>query len=111
MNERNELLMLLKQKTTDAMYPPILERKIEEFALEQLVFFLEESTRVLKNDRFIDKEILQEIVSSSISIKAEAERVDSIFLKEIGSKLDKCLNLIIIGESIDDRKPGVPRII
>jgi len=111
MNERNELLMLLKQKTTDAIYPLILERKIEEFALEQLVFFLEESTRVLKNDRFIYKEILQEIVSSSTSIKAEAERVDSIFLKEIGSKLDKCLNLIIIGESIDDRKPGVPRII
>ncbi|WP_367299170.1 hypothetical protein [Hafnia alvei] len=50
----------------------ILERKIEEFALEQLVCFLEESTRVLKNDRFIDKEILQEIVSSSISINAEA---------------------------------------
>lgn len=111
MNEKNELSMHLKQKTTDAIYPLILEIKIEKFALEQLVFFLEESTRVLKNDRFIDKEILQEIVSSSISIKAEAERVDSIFLKEIGNKLDKCLNLIIIGESIDDRKPGVPRII
>jgi len=55
MNERNELLMILKQKTTDAIYPITLERKIEKFALEQLVFFLEESTRVLKNDRFIDK--------------------------------------------------------
>lgn len=82
MNERNELLMILKQKTTDAIYPIILERKIEKFALVQLVFFLEKSTRVLKNDRFIDKEILQEIVSSSISINAEAKRVDSIFLKK-----------------------------
>jgi hypothetical protein len=59
MNERNELLMIIKQKATDAIYPIILDRKIEKFALEQLVFFLEESTRVLKNNRFIDKEILQ----------------------------------------------------
>jgi len=34
MNERNELLIIIKQKTTDAIHPLILEIKIEEFALE-----------------------------------------------------------------------------
>lgn len=68
-------------------------------------------TVTLKDEEFIFKAILREILLASNAIKTENEEMNSGYLNEIAKKIDKCMFLIIAGKSINDRKPGVPRII
>lgn len=111
MNAQTELLHLLKQQTTDSVYPLILEKKVDETAFEKLTRFLENMTITLKNEDYIFKTLLREILLASNAIKTENEEMNSDYLNEIAKKIDKCMFLIIAGKSINDRKPGVPRII
>ena len=59
MNDQIELLHLLKQQTTDSVYPLILERKIDETAFEKLTQFLENMTVTLKNEEFFLRHYLE----------------------------------------------------
>lgn len=111
MNDQIELLHLLKQQTTDSVYPLILERKIDETAFEKLTQFLENMTVTLKNEEFVFKALLREVLLASNAVKTENEEMNSGYLNEIAKKIDKCMFLIIAGKSINDRKSGAPTII
>ena len=68
-------------------------------------------TVTLKDEEFIFKALLREILLASNAIKTENEEMNSDYLNEIAKKIDKCMLLIIAGKSINDRKSGVPTII
>lgn len=111
MNTHLDLLDELRKTTTDFIYPLTLEGVIVEVAFNNLLSFTDNMTRILKNDDFLPKNILRELLLTINSMKEHGRRLNSTELYQMTLKIEKNLNLIIVGESIDDRKPGVPRII
>ncbi|HHQ6575966.1 TPA: hypothetical protein ACSTLY_003407 [Serratia fonticola] len=111
MNTHLELLEELRKITTDFIYPLTLEGVVVEVAFNNLLSFTDNMTRIFKNEDFLPKNILRELLLTICAMKTHSQKLNSNEFYEMTLKLEKNFNLIIAGESIDDRKPGVPRII
>jgi hypothetical protein len=110
-NTNLELLEELRKRTTDFIYPLTLEGVVVEVAFNNLLSFTDNMTRFFKNEDFLPKNILRELLLTICAMKTHGQKLNSNDFYEMTLKLEKNFNLIIAGESIDDRKPGVPRII
>ncbi|MFV8980921.1 hypothetical protein [Serratia fonticola] len=111
MNTHLELLEELRKITTDFIYPLTLEGVVVKVAFNNLLSFTDNMTRIFKNEDFLPKNILRELLLTICAMKTHSQKLNSNEFYEMTLKLEKNFNLIIAGESIDDRKPGVPRII
>lgn len=109
--EKNNILGLINEKINESIYPLKMGGKINESAFNELLLIAEEATRLLKNDDLVPKKLLSVIHLISVGIDCENIHFKSEFLSLISSKLMFCFNLIIGGESIDDKKDNGPRII
>lgn len=111
MNDYLEIFELLKQKTTKFVYPLVLEGVVLNDEFDDLLSFVEDLSQMFKYDSMLPKNILKELLLTLKSIKSQNERLKSKELSFMEERLEHVFNLILGGESVDDRKPGVPRII
>lgn len=109
--EKDNLLELFKEKVTNSIYPLKMGGRINEEAFNELLLIAEEATRLLKDDEFISKKLLLEIYLASGAIAGDNEHFKNNFLSEVSTRLLNCFNLIIDGESVDNKKDKGPRII
>ncbi|MGL5386825.1 MAG: hypothetical protein ACRDCA_13395 [Serratia sp. (in: enterobacteria)] len=111
MNTHLELLEELRKRTTDFIYPLTLEGVVVEVAFSNLLSFTENMTKIFKSEDFLPKSILRELLLTICAMKTHSQKINSDEFYKMTFKIEKNFNLIIAGESIDDRKPRVPRII
>lgn len=67
----------------------------------------------LKDNDLLSKSLLNELYLTAKVIRAEAQYIkgESTSLGEMADRIEMIFGLILRGESCDDRKPGVPRIV
>ncbi|WP_337049668.1 hypothetical protein [Serratia fonticola] len=110
MNTHLELLEELRKRTSDFIYPLTLEGVVFEVAFNNLSSFTDNMTRDFKNEDFLPKNIFRELLLTICAMKTHGQKLNSNEFYEMTLKLEKNFNLIIAGESIDNKKPGIPRI-
>ncbi|PWV99282.1 hypothetical protein [Mangrovibacter plantisponsor] len=109
--DKNNILNLLEEKINVSLYPLKMGGEVNEKSLKELLFLSEEATRLFKHEALVPKKLLSEIYLASVGIKIENEFINSKLLSEVSSGMMNCFNLILSGESVDDKKEIGPRII
>lgn len=79
----------------------------------EIVAMSKELARALKGHELIPKTLINELHSTSKILRGEIPhiRVGANDAEQIANELDYSFDLILRGESHEDRAPGVPRII
>lgn len=73
----------------------------------------EKIVNVMKGADSINKILLRELMFTSKSLKAEADRghLQKVEIYSLSNFIDYAVDLMVLNETFSDRKPGVPRII
>jgi hypothetical protein len=104
----------LREAVSAFLYPLKTTREVKKEAFARLESLASESTRIGKSDDLLSKELLREVFVTARLIEPEEEFVavaDRAVLGSMREKLDRLVYLLVIGESPEDRVPGVPRVI
>ncbi|AJA07301.1 hypothetical protein SKP52_01820 [Sphingopyxis fribergensis] len=81
-------------------------------AFEALYNHISDKTRDLREASVVSKQILRSLRQAAATIRSRSEHLASVHDKlPVADRFEMLLDLIIIGEHPDDRKPGTPRII
>lgn len=81
-------------------------------AFEALYNHISDKARDLREVSVVSKQILRSLRQAAASIRSRAEYVASVQDKlPVADRFEMLLDLIIIGEHPEDRKPGTPRIL
>ena len=101
-------LQALNERSTDRL---LMADVCDRPAFELLLQALEARAVELKSRPALPKQFLSYLVGASAAITSRAEYLpDAKAALDIASKFDLLLHLSIQGESLGDRKPGVPRV-
>ncbi|WP_342754840.1 hypothetical protein AAGQ96_03250 [Pantoea sp. MBD-2R] len=111
MINQNDLLLNLKNKTTDFAYPLTLEGVFLEDKYEDLLSFVIILTTQLKDEDYILKGILIELRLTISAMENFQGRYQKDKIENKISKVEKIFGCLVSGEVYGDRVPGVPRII
>lgn len=81
-------------------------------AFDALMAYLGEKAELIKSDHVVSKQVVQCLLSASQAIESRAEYIPEARANlGLASDFSMLLGLIAIGESFNDRRPGVPRIL
>lgn len=81
-------------------------------AFDALYDHVAHKARDLREVSVVSKQILRSLRQASAAIRSRSEYVPSVHDKlPVADRFEMLLDLIIIGEHPDDRKPGVPRVV
>ncbi|AJA10271.1 hypothetical protein SKP52_16995 [Sphingopyxis fribergensis] len=81
-------------------------------AFEALYNHISDKARDLREVSVVSKQILRSLRQAAATIRSRSEDVASVQDKlPVADRFEMLLDLIIIGEHPDDRKPGTPRIL
>ncbi|MEQ1698768.1 MAG: hypothetical protein ABMA25_01600 [Ilumatobacteraceae bacterium] len=86
---------------------------MDEDRFNELVLATEAAVRSLKGHRLLDRELLLEIHLVERVLRRESEHLvgaSALLVITAADRLDYLFDLILRGESPEDRRPGVPRI-
>ncbi len=111
---QNEILPELREAVSAFLYPLKTTRVVKKEAFARLESIVAEATRICKADDLLSKTLLAEVFITTRSIEPEEEYVavgDRAALRTMREKLEVLFYLLIDGESLDDRVPGVPRVL
>lgn len=111
---QKRILPELREAVSAFLYPLKTTRVVNREAFARIESLISDATRVCKADEFLAKELLREIYLTARSTESEEEYAalpDRQALQAIREKLDFLFALLILGESPEDRVPGVPRIL
>ncbi|TQI80080.1 hypothetical protein FHU10_5067 [Serratia fonticola] len=109
--DKDNILDLLKEKVSDYLYPLKMGGSINEEAFNELLNISEEATRLFKGDSLVPKRLLSEIYLVSVGVESENVYLKNKLLSGFSEKIMNCFNLILAGESVDDKRDTGPRII
>jgi len=103
----------IREAVTKFLVPLQTTRIIKRDAFEELANAVKAFAKALKGHDLVPKSLLNEIYTSMQVLRNEAPhfRGETATLEDMANQLEMVLGLILIGESPDDRVPGVPRII
>lgn len=81
-------------------------------AFEALYNYISDKARDLREVSVVSKQILRSLRQAAATIRSRSEYLASVHHQlPVADRFEMLLDLIIIGEHPDDRKPGTPRII
>lgn len=109
-----EILPDLREAVSAFLYPLKTTREVKKDAFARLESKVAETTRICKTDDFVAKALLLEIFVTIRAIGPEEDYVavgDRTALRAMREKLEALFYLLVLGESPEDRVPGVPRIV
>jgi hypothetical protein len=88
-------------------------KTINKLAFDSIVQLSNEIACALKSSELISKSLLNELRSLIKVLRAEAPffQEKSVLLENMADQMDMIFDLILRGETHEDRQPGVPRII
>ena len=88
-------------------------KTVNKAAFDSVVKLSNELARALKSSELISKSLLNELRTLIKVLRAEAPflKEESVFLEDMADQMDMIFDLILRGEVLDDRQPGIPRII
>lgn len=88
---------------------------IRKFDADKFSIIKENANRIavlIKDDKLVSKALLNEFRTAVRILRAESDTSSQRDkLSESADQLEMIFDLILMGESVDDRKPGVPRIL
>lgn len=102
--EKDNLLELFKEKITDSVYPLKMGGLINKQAFDELVTIAEQATILLKEEDLVPKKLLSEIHLVAVGVDCENLYYKNDFLASVSAGLMECFNMILDGESIDNKK-------
>jgi hypothetical protein len=104
----------LRQKISDFLVPIQTSRVVNETNFKSVQQTLEQIASKLKDIDLVSKSLLNEAYVTIKILRAEAPNFngdESIILVNMANKLEFIFELILKNETVDQRKPGVPRIL
>ncbi len=113
MNDVEFLGEELREAITQFVVPLQTTRTVDRKAFDRI----ERSARLLssklKGNDLVSKSLLNQLYVTARVIRAEARFIEgeSANLEKMADQIEMVFGLILLGESCDDRKPGVPRVI
>lgn len=108
------LLAGMRSAVSQALIPMQTDGTVSRDSLNALVDVTEELVRALKGQRFVDREVLREIYFAERVLRAEAKNLPDNELRDVTASADRMqllFGLLLLDESPDDRRPGVPRVV
>jgi hypothetical protein len=103
----------LREAVSNFLFPLQNTRVLDRDAFEVLFLEVKKLTKELKGHDLVPKFLLHEIYGTMQVLRNEApyHKRDSDALEDMANQLEMMLGLIFVGESHEDRVPGVPRIL
>lgn len=95
----------IREAVSKFLIPLQTTREIKRDAFEELSAAIKALAKALKGHDLVPKSLLNEVYGS-MQVKGE-----TAMLEDMANQLEMSLGLILIGESHEDRVPGVPRIV
>ena len=117
MNDINHINLKHGNAVREAVFkflvPLQTTRVIDRAAFEELFQAVKSLATELKRHDLLPKALLNEVHTTSKVLRNEAPyfRGETTELEGMANKLELVFNLILLGEGMEDRVPGVPRII
>jgi hypothetical protein len=112
MSEFDELQHCFKADLGHFLLAILTVRVVDVAGFEKVDGEAAELARFLKGQSLVPKSLLKELRWAIKCLRAEASYVgESGQLHEMANRLEMTFDLILVGESREDRAPGVPRII
>lgn len=103
----------IREAVSNFLIPLQTTRVLKRDAFEELAASVKLLTQQLKGHDLVPKSLLNEIYGTVQVLRNEAPyfKGESPTLEDMANQLEMSLGLILIGESHEDRVPGVPRIV
>jgi hypothetical protein len=117
MTDLNDIISIFGPRLDEAankfFFPLQTTRVLNREAFEDLENMVRQLSKELKNHNLVPKSLLNKIYSSMQILRNEAPyfKGETTTLENMANQLETSLGLILIGETRDDRTPGVPRIL
>ncbi|MFC5743194.1 hypothetical protein [Dyella tabacisoli] len=113
MTEVNTMREDLKERLFRFLLPIQTERYVDHRAFEDVISRADDAARLLKSYELVPKALLNDLHATSKVLRAEALHIKSETgaMLKMAERLEYVFDLILLGESLEDRIPGVPRII
>lgn len=102
----------LKEQLFKFLLPIQTERYVDRRVFEVVIELANDAARLLKSSELVPKALLNDLHSASKVLRAEAPHIklETDAMIQMAQTLEFLFDLILLGESKDDRVPGVPRI-
>ena len=113
MTEMREMHEDLRERLSRFLLPIQTERHVDHRAFEEVIARANDAARLLKSHELVSKVLLNDLHMASKVLRAEAAHIKSeteAMLKKAG-RLEFVFDLILLGESPEDRVSGVARIV
>ncbi|MFT4625597.1 MAG: hypothetical protein ACI8PZ_004265 [Myxococcota bacterium] len=110
MTTTSNLAALLRNDITDFVVPLQTTGTVDVSIAERLVRHASALAVALKGDEHLPRSVLNEIYVTAQIIRREADHCKAPGLVELAGKLEMVFALILRGECLEDRQPGVPRV-
>lgn len=110
MRSVEEIAADLRQDITDFIVPIQTTKAVDTSKFERLERHASEAARTLKGSEQLPRFLLNELYVSMKVLRAEAPYCRSHQLDLMADRIEMVFGLILRGESPDDRRPGVPRV-
>lgn len=102
-------LQALREKSVDRL---LMAEVFDAGAFDDLLRYLDHKAQLLRSEYAISKQVLACLRGASEAILSRAEYVPAVKTHiEKAARFSMLLDLMIIGETLEDRSPGVPRVI
>ncbi|HEX4510590.1 MAG TPA: hypothetical protein VH328_10935 [Burkholderiaceae bacterium] len=113
MNDIDEISRELRDQVSRLLVPLQTRKAIDQAAFDALEQCVRNLARKLKGSELLPRAALNELKVTIGVLRAESQHAGSEAPKLVGmsNRLEMVFDLILRGESPDDRIPGVPRII
>ena len=113
MNNIEEVSRVLRDRISELLVPLQTRKVIDGAAFEGVAECTRQLARQLKGSELVPKTVLNEIRVTIGVLRAEAPYAGDKTpdLISMANRLEMVFDLILRGETSDDRVPGVPRII
>jgi hypothetical protein len=102
----------LREAITQFIVPLQTTRTVNQLAFDKLEHAARLLAAKLKGSDLVSKSLLKELYATAGIIRAEAPYIkgETAKLEKMAGQIQMIFDVILWGESCDDRKPGVPRV-
>lgn len=113
MNDIDDVFCELTDRVSCLLIPLQTGKGIDQAAFESLEQCARNLARKLKGSELLPRSVLKELKVTIGVLRAEAQHAgnEAPSLLRMSDRLEMLFDLILRGESPDDRAPGVPRVI
>jgi hypothetical protein len=111
--EMREIQEDLKQRLFRFLLPIRTEHHVDRRAFEEVIARANDAARLLKSHELVSKALLNDLHMASKVLRAEAAHIkpETEAMLKMAGRLEFVFDLILLGESPEDRVSGVARIV